>query len=71
MGIPYKRKGGVSFFEYHKEIKFLSRFYLLVVNPKDMMVIYSYGKMLKGLESSLSHIERGYSLSLFWRRKMG
>ncbi len=51
MGIPYKRKGGVSFFET-KEIKFLLDFLSLVVNPKDMMAFIHIFENAKGVGAS-------------------
>jgi len=70
LGLPSRRKGGMSFFE-SREIKFLLDLLSLLVNPRDMMAfihIFEYGKgigaaLAKELFQSLIHFGQGNLLN--------
>ena len=53
LGIPCKRKGGVSFFDT-KEVKFILDFISLLVNPKDMMAFIHIFENSKGIGTSIA-----------------
>ncbi len=53
LGVPSRRKGGVSFFEA-KEVKFLLDMLSLMVNPKDMMAFIHIFEYSKGVGASLA-----------------
>lgn len=53
IGIPCKRKGGVSFFDA-KEVKAMIDLISVVVNPKDMMAFIHIFEYAKGVGSALS-----------------
>ena len=51
--IPYKRRGGISFFD-SREVKVMMDLVSVVVNPKDMMAFIHIYEYAKGVGSALS-----------------
>jgi DNA helicase-2/ATP-dependent DNA helicase PcrA len=53
LGIPYKRKGGTSFFD-SREVKAVLDFYTLLINESDMMAFIHVFEFARGIGSAMA-----------------